>query len=152
RQLLIAFSKVPAIRSGDGPRCSAFTRRFLTASETYANVAAFRPDGRMFCSGVGPPERQVDVSDRGWFRVVRATHRRAVGFYPVGPIMREQVVVMGYPVLDHKRLEAVVSAALDAESMGTLISRHSLLRGSAVIVFDPNGELIARVPPIEGVV
>ena len=55
RQLLMAFARLPQLRSKDRVACSALMAEMLKAYPLYLNIGLVEPDGDITCSGVPMP-------------------------------------------------------------------------------------------------
>ena len=85
---LLATSRLPSLRSIDPKRCEEALGAIAAATDLYANLAASRPDGSMFCSA-SRMTAPVSVADRAFFRGVLAT-----GAFSAGPLLVTRVRAM----------------------------------------------------------
>ena len=145
RQLLVALSRLPAVRDLNRAACDALFADLLTQHSSYANLGVIDADGNIFCSAV--PTGQVYLGDRVYFRRAFETRDFAIGEYQVGRITGKASVNFGYPVLDNAgHVHAVVFAALDLAWLNELAGQAGLPPGTMLTVIDRNGTILSRYP------
>ncbi|MGH2794282.1 MAG: sensor histidine kinase, partial [Actinomycetota bacterium] len=153
RQFLTALAQAPEIRSAEPARCTGLVRDLLARFHNYLNVGLAQvPDGNVICSAV-PAQGAVDVGDRAYFTKAVATREFAIGDFIIGRITGEPSLGFGMPVLDTRdRLHAVAFAALTLDAFENVASEADLPAGSAVVVVDGTGTILARSPDPVGLV
>jgi signal transduction histidine kinase/DNA-binding response OmpR family regulator/HPt (histidine-containing phosphotransfer) domain-containing protein len=145
-QLLVALARLPEVRAGDPDGSSALFARLLQGYPRYANLGAIRPDGDIFASAL-PLEGRVNASDRSYFRRALETRAFAIGDYQIGRITRKATINFGYPVLDDDgQVQSVVYAALDLAWLSQFAADAQLPAGSALMVIDRAGTILAHQP------
>jgi signal transduction histidine kinase len=146
RQLLVGLAQLTEVRRRDRQGCSRLLAEVLEKYPAYANLGAIAPDGKLFCSAL-PMPGSVDLADRGYFR--RAVEHRdfAIGDYQIGRVTRRASINVGYPAVNAAgKLEAVVFAAIDLGWLNRFVAEAQLPGGSAVMVLDQHGTILARHP------
>jgi signal transduction histidine kinase/ActR/RegA family two-component response regulator len=149
RQLLITFTQLPPVRSGDWEQCN---RLLADLNQQFPNFLAFSvtaPNGDLQCSSL-PITRPVNFSDRLFFQLTRETLGFAVGDYQVGRLSGRESLSFGYPILDQAgRLRSVVSAGLDLEKLNRVPLVTPLPEGAVVVVVDRNSTVLLQSPSSE---
>ena len=146
RQLLITLSLLPEVRSLDGEACSRRLAEMLKGFPQYANLAAVRPDGDIYCSALILVGR-VNVADRSWFQRAVKTRAFASGDYQIGRITGRASINSGYPVFDNSgRISAIAMVALDLRWLSELGPTLGLPEGVTLTVIDRNGTILTRHP------
>ena len=153
RQFLIALARAPEVRSGSPARCEALVRDLLAQFPNYRNFGlADLPGGDVTCSAV-PTQTTVNVADRAYFQRAFQTGGFAVGDFVIGRVTGEPSLTFGIPVLDDRgRPHAIAFAALSLHVFEDIATTAGLPAGSAVVVVDGNGTLLARTPDPLGLV
>ncbi len=149
-QLLIALSKIPAIRERDTESCSQLFAEILVHYPSYTTISAFDPEGNLFCSAVAS-EHSVNISDRPYFQRLIQNRDFVVGDYQVGRITGKPEVVLAYPIRDASdSLLSIIIAPLNLDMLGQSAAMASLPEGATISVLDRKGTVLARYPEIEG--
>ena len=94
RQLLMAFARLPQIRTKDPAACSAFLAEMLAAYPAYLNFAVADPNGDLYCSGLRF-RGSINVADRTYFKMVRETGEFAIGDYQIGRTTQKPAINYG---------------------------------------------------------
>lgn len=148
-QLLEALAKLPALRSPEPAKCSAFLASMLESGSSFANLGLIGLDGQVLCSAL-PMTPEVNLADREYFRRALSEGSFAVGDYQIGRITGVASVNFGYPVRDERgTISAVVFAALPLAKLAALVDVAKLPEGSVVNVSDANGTILYREPEPE---
>jgi hypothetical protein len=71
-------SRMQAIATLDGERCSASLAPLLANERVFVNIAVVRADGQLFCSAA-PAKLPIDLSDRAFFQNALRTGGLGVG-------------------------------------------------------------------------
>ena len=151
RQLLIALSRIPSVRSYDAATCTAFMTDLLKQYPLYENLGAAKPDGDIFCSAA-PFTENVNMANRSYFQRVFQTKDFVVGEYLSACITDEPVIPFAYPVLDELgEVSAVVFARIDLNWLNEFAAAAQLPEGSTLAVIDHSGTILVYYPnPGEG--
>ena len=146
RELLVGLAHLPVVRRGDSAACNAYLAALLRRNPGYANLGAMKPDGELFCSAV-PILNSSNLADHPHVRYAIETRDFAIGEYQLDRRTEQAILTFAYPVLDTAgRVQAVVFAGLDLAWISGLLLEAQLPQGSAIIVMDHNGTLLARYP------
>jgi signal transduction histidine kinase len=153
RQFLTALAQAPEIRSTDPSSCRPLVEDLLGEFPDYLNVGlADVPTGEVICSAV-PTQGTVGVADRVYFKRALDTGEFAVGDFIIGRITGEPSLGFGMPVRDERgRIRAVAFAALKLDTFEQIAAEADLPSGSAVVVLDGEGTILARAPDDLGLV
>jgi serine phosphatase RsbU (regulator of sigma subunit) len=150
RQLLMAFARLPQLRSKDRVACSALMAEMLKAYPLYLNIGLVDPDGDIVCSGL-PLRERINVADRLYFELAIQTRDFVVGDYQTGRVTKLPSINYAYPLLDGAgNVEAVIYIAQNLDWLTAALAGVQLPLGSILAVTDRNGTVLARVPPAEG--
>lgn len=147
RELLVALSKLPAVRDPARTReCNATLTDLLSHQDHYVNFGVIARDGSVRCSGL-PLEHPVNLADRSYFRTASMSKGFAIGEYQVGRITKRSSVNVAYPVYDRShQVTAVVYAALDLGWITDLVSASLHTPGAVGLLVDQNGTILSRYP------
>ncbi|HLF26702.1 MAG TPA: PAS domain S-box protein [Anaerolineae bacterium] len=150
RQVLIALTRSPEVRSGDPARCTDKLFELLTLyADDYSGFGLARPDGSLFCSTVDLTQ-PVNISDRLFFQRAIETRDFAVGDYRIAPQTGNPVLTFGYPLVDaNGQLEGVVFATKRLAALTELVDRAELPNEAVVIIVDRDGTIMDRRPTPE---
>jgi len=146
RLLLEASRHLPEVIGHDPIRCSATVGTLVRSQPAYANLGAIDIDGKVFCSAASLPPG-VNVADRLYFRLAVRTKAFAIGEYQIGRITHEPTINVALPILNRRgAVDSVVFAAIRLTSLIDAASQAELPKGSAIIVIDQAGRILARHP------
>ena len=149
RQLLLAFARLPQLRTKDHAACSALMAEMLKAYPLYLNIGLVDPGGDIVCSAI-PMREKVNVADRLYFELAIQRRDFVVGDYQTGRVTRLPSINYAYPLLDARGdVEAVIYIAQNLDWLTVALAGVQLPSGAILTVTDRNGTVIARVPPAE---
>jgi signal transduction histidine kinase/ActR/RegA family two-component response regulator len=149
RGALLGITRMAAVSSLDGPRCSAHLASLLTEEPVFINLGAVRPDGTVFCSAA-PAPRNVNLSDRPFIRDAIRFGGLGVGEYAISRIRGVGALGFGYPVRAHDGgIVAVAYASLSVDRLQTDLQGLDLPPGSEVAVLDRRGVTLSARPGSE---
>jgi signal transduction histidine kinase len=144
RQLLATLAKLPTAGRWDAHACS-LVEATVNSDFEYDFISAVDSDGRLLCSTDRPTGELVfnrEVLDR-----VLASHNFVVGSYGRGKVSGNEVIRIGYPIVDDTgTVTGAIYAGLNATWLNTEIDQWQLLNNVTVAIADRNGRLIARHP------
>lgn len=150
RQTLSAMSAHDALVAGRASTaCDAFLQRLVAQQPRYHTANLFGLDGRAICSATAlPPE--VSVADRPYFTQVLAGAEFAVGRFALGRGTNLASLHIAAPLRDEGRgLFGVLVVALSIEWLNADLATLPLPEGSAAVVADAGGTILARRPEPE---
>jgi PAS domain S-box-containing protein len=149
RQSLFTLSQIPQVREHEPESCSAIFASLLRETEAYTGLAAARPDGEVFASAP-PITRPISFADRPWFQRVMQTRDFVIGKYVLGRITGRPLIVLAYPVLDHRgKITTVLSVGLDLGWVSKTLRKSELAKGMNLTLIDSNGTILIRFPDHE---
>ncbi|MEW6133234.1 MAG: EAL domain-containing protein [Pseudomonadota bacterium] len=146
RHMLSYVADMPAVRELDPRACSRLLHEVLQGDPHLTNLGVIAPDGWSICSGV-PVNKSFYLGDRGYFQAVLRSKRPSIGDYQIGRLTNKPVQVVAMPLLDERQqVKAVVYAALNLDGLTRFTPLSELPPGSAVLVVDRHGVILARAP------
>jgi len=146
QQLFKLLEEIPEINQVDPEQCNLLLKEVLFGNLKYANLGVILPNGDVACSAV-EMNQPLNLADRGYFRGAMQTKQMSIGSYQMGRIVNKPVQNIGYPVLDEAgQVRLVLFAALNLEWLKYLLPSSALPSGSAVVVVDGKGVILAREP------
>ncbi len=152
RQTLFTLSQIPQVRKHEPDACSAIFASLVRETEAYTGLAAARPDGEVFASAP-PIERPTSFADRPWFKRVMETRDFVIGEYVLGRISGRPLVVLAYPVLDHRgEITTVLSIGLNLAWVSKTVRKSELAEGMTLTFVDSDGTILLRFPDPEKLV
>jgi serine phosphatase RsbU (regulator of sigma subunit) len=147
RQLLAALAKLPQLRTPD--TCNALLKEMLGAYPRYTNFLAVDAIGNLTCSAA-PMRGPINVTDRAYFQRAMATRRFAVGDYQIGRITQLPSVNYAYPVYGADgNFETMVVAVQNLGWLAAAVTHFDLPADAILVLTDPNGTVLARIPADE---
>jgi len=144
-QLLAAVAATEALLDHDPVECAKLLRG-LQFEPRYANLGAADLEGEVWCSAL-PLAGPVNIADRAYFRRALSSGDFAVGDFQVGRITGQPSVNVGYPLRDAAgKPIGIVFAALEADTLATVVHPAELPDGSVITMVDGTGMIVARQP------
>ncbi len=145
QSLLVGMAELPQLRPEQAAECSALLATILPLHPIYVNLGVADAQGDIYCSAV-PQTTPVNASDRAWFIRVMQTRDFSAGDYQIGRITDKPAIVAAYPVFENDAVVAVVFAELNLDWMEDIVQPAHLPEGSAYMVVDQHGVILARWP------
>jgi diguanylate cyclase (GGDEF)-like protein len=146
RQLLATLAKLPADHGWDARACAVVTATANSDFE-YDHLVALDRGGITRCSSSGASRIGAPMPDPELFDRIVATAGFAVGKYGVGLVSGNELIRVGYPVVDDAgAVVGAVYAGINLTWLNTAIDQWKLGEGVSVDIVDRNGILIARYP------
>jgi serine phosphatase RsbU (regulator of sigma subunit) len=150
RQLLTALERLPQVRSGDGPACSALLAGLLKAYPLYLNFGVIDRSGKVICSAV-PLSAEVNVADRDYFVRAMTSGHFVMGDYQIGRIIHLPSINYALPMVDDEgKPQAVMYAAQSLSWLTAALTDVPLPPDALLVVTDRRGIVLARIPQLEG--
>jgi len=144
--VMIAFSAEPAIYDGDMPDCQNYLMRLGDRLQQFTGIALTDAKGVVICSQ-HPAAIGVSLADRPYIQDALRTGKFTVGTYAVGRVSKQPVLQLGLPVHgDDGKIVGIVIAPLRIDWLNAKLAEHHVSRGSAFLVTDRAGTIIARIP------
>lgn len=149
RDIVVALSVLPEVRSLSPERCTPILASLLPKYANLINLVVTDPTGLVVCSAV-PSSGPVSLGDRPYFRRVLATRSLAIGEYSVGRILGKPTVSVALPILGLAgTVEGVVVAPLRLDALGDIAAAVTLPAGATFTLVDREGTILARNPDRE---
>ena len=151
---LSAVSDELARRGGDDA-CERLLALVPRATDWYSSVGVADPDGRVSCGttaeGPARPLEPANVSRALWFREAQRRGGFVLGDIGVGPLGSTEVLVTSHPVVPTRRdarvgRPSVLFAGLDVRRLAKFTALNDAPRGTAFVVLDYHGTVVASVP------
>jgi signal transduction histidine kinase/DNA-binding response OmpR family regulator/HPt (histidine-containing phosphotransfer) domain-containing protein len=151
RQLLVALTRLPSIRSADAAACGPYLAALKTSYPNYYELAAVDPDGRPICSS--SLERARQVSDMPFFTRAMAKDGLVVGNYWQEPGSGAKMLHFAMRFKDPVgKTQGVVYVALDLAWLSDHLANRGLSPSASILIADREGNIIARLPHPEALV
>src|SRR5688572_25033 len=145
RQLLSGLVHLPEVAQAT-PGCGPLLDRLVHQHRIYAELALFSADGRPVC-GSAAPLQTVDRRLQSFLLRALQTADFAVGDVETGGIPPRPTLTFGHPLLgDGGTVRGVLFAALDLDWLQRFAEEASLPAGSALLLLDGKGVVLARHP------
>jgi PAS domain S-box-containing protein len=152
RGLLAALAQLPALRALDAPACARAVAPILASAPQFANLGGVAPDGDLFCSAA-PPRAPVNLRDRPFVRGPLDRGEFTAGEYAVSRVLSVPALGFGAPVRDAAgNVTAVAFASLDVNVLQRELDALPMPEGSAALVVDRRGTVLAVRPFVPGLV
>jgi PAS domain S-box-containing protein len=143
RQVLIALSELPSIKSRDSLGCTTYLGAIKQRFPAFITIIVTDTKGLSFCHTDG---KQVDVSQRAYFTQALGTGAFTVGEFSIGLSSNRNVIQFALPFYDHNgSMGGVIIASLGLDWLGDYVARKAS-EGAALAVTDFNGTYLARYP------
>ena len=149
RHFLFAMTQLPAVRELNAERCRVFLAEEQKLRIRYVNLGVADAQGRVIGSAVSLGE-QSSVAEEAWFQEAVRARAFVVGEYVNSSWAGRPLMTAAHPLLDAQgTVQAVVFASLDLGWATHLGGLMELPPGTVVIIFDRDGKILARHPPVE---
>ncbi|HEV3397632.1 MAG TPA: cache domain-containing protein, partial [Xanthobacteraceae bacterium] len=150
-QLLATLAKLPIDHGWDERACSVVSATASSDFE-YDHIVAVDRSGTRQCSSTLFKRSGTPMSDRELFDRIVATGGFSVGSYGIGEVSGNEVIRVGYPVVDDTgTVVGAVYAGINVTWLNTAISEWHLGATASIDITDRNGILIARHPDPQAV-
>jgi len=145
RQLLVALSQLPSIRSADSSGCTSYLTTLKSNYPNYHELSAVDIHGRTICSSSPVPAEQV--SERPFFKRAMAQDGLVVGNYWLDPAIGTKLLHFAMKFKDEAgEPEGVVFAALDLSWLSDHLANRGLPPSASILIADRAGNIVARLP------
>ena len=146
RQVLNTIANADNMRDLNPAECAGLMRRMMRSYGDIANLGAAYPDGRLFCAA-RESDREINVSDRGWFQEslnsIGVTH----GHFVHGKISGQPVIVFGLALRDdEERLRAALFVSSSVSWFDRLTMNMQLPDGWATLLHTRDGTIVSGYP------
>jgi PAS domain S-box-containing protein len=141
--VLSAFARLPGVLERDAAACAPAAQRIASEGGLWVSIHASAPSGEVFCSAY-PLKGPVQLGDRRHFQDALERKRFSGGGFVVSRTTGRRAVAFSAPALDDDgRLQAVVTAAIDADRLQAALDSVPLGPGVTAWLADPEGVVFA---------
>jgi signal transduction histidine kinase len=146
RQLLIAFSEAPIIRSRDWPQCQEMAARVRAQVQGYRNIGIVAADGTVLCSAV-PGQSTASFGDSPLLEVMKPGIDFVAGNFQVSQITGAKVLPFAIALRDPAGgAVGVVWAAIDLDWLADHFADRFTTRNLTLLMADREGTILVRLP------
>src|SRR4030088_885719 len=146
RQVLIAMSELPPIKTRDSQACDAYLAAIQQRFPAFIRFLVTDLNGRSFCN-TNSDHRPINIAARRYFADVLKTGAFTVGEFSTGLATDRKIVQFALPFYgDDGRMGGVIVAGLSLDWLADYIARKGVPEGAALAVTDRNGTYLARYP------
>ena len=152
-QLLATLAKLPMDNGWDARACAVVAATANSDFE-YDHIVTVDSNGARQCASSGSDVVRTGtlMPDRELFDRIVATAGFSIGAYGVGKVSGNEVLRVGYPILDDGgAVVGAVYAGINLTWLNTAIDQWHLGAKTAIYITDRNGIQIARQPDSRGV-
>jgi diguanylate cyclase (GGDEF)-like protein len=152
-QLLATLAKLPMDKGWDARACAVVAATANSDFE-YDHIVTVDGNGARQCTSSGSDVVRTGtlMPDRELFDRIVATAGFSIGGYGVGEVSGNEVLRVGYPILDDSgAVVGAVYAGINLTWLNTAIDQWHLGAKTAIYITDRNGIQIARQPDSRGV-
>ena len=152
-QLLATLAKLPMDKGWDARACAVVAATANSDFE-YDHIVTVDSNGARQCTSSGSDVVRTGtlMPDRELFDRIVATAGFSIGAYGVGKVSGNEVLRVGYPILDDTgAVVGAVYAGINLTWLNTAIDQWHLGAKTAIYITDRNGIQIARQPDSRGV-
>src|SRR5258707_7801254 len=146
RQVLIAMSELPSIKTRDSQACNAYLAAMQRRFPAFVTFLVADLKGWSFCDP-NSDHRPIPIYARVYFASVLKTGAFTVGEFSKGLSTNRNVIQFALPFYgDNGRMGGVIVAGLSLDWLADYIARKGAPEGAALAVTDRNGIYLARYP------
>ena len=146
RQVLIAMSELPSIKTRDSQACDAYLAGMQRRFPAFITFLVADVKGWSFCD-TNSVHRPISIVGRPYFASMLKTGKFSVGEYSAGLSTGRKVIQFALPFYgDDGRMGGVIVAGLSLDWLADYIAQKGTPRGAALAITDRNGTYLARYP------
>src|SRR6202171_1259642 len=146
RQVLIAMSELPSIKTRDSQACNAYLAAMQQRFPAFITFLVSDLNGKSFCD-TNSDHRPVTIAARAYFANILKTGAFTVGEFSSGLSTSRNVLQFALPFYgDDGRMGGVIVAGLNLDWLADYIARKGVPEGAALAITDRNGTYLARFP------
>src|SRR6195256_5246371 len=146
RQVLIAMSELPSIKTRDSQACNAYLAAMQQRFPAFITFLVADLNGWSFCD-TNSDHRPITITARTYFATVLKTGTFTVGEFSSGLSTGRNVLQFALPFYgDDGRMGGVIVAGLNLDWLADYIARKGVPEGAALAITDRNGTYLARYP------
>src|SRR6202048_3043536 len=138
RQVLIAMSELPSIKSRDSQACNAYLAAIQQRFPAFITFQVTDLNGRSFCNS-DSDHRPINIAARRYFANILKTGAFTVGEFSTGLAIDRKIVQFALPFYgDDGRMGGVIVAGLGMDWLADYIARKGVPEGAALAITDRN--------------
>jgi signal transduction histidine kinase len=146
RQVLIALSELPSIKTRDSQACNAYLAGMQRRFPAFVTFLVADLNGWSFCD-TNSDHRPINIAARAYFANVLKTGAFTVGEFSAGLSTGRKVIQFVLPFYgDDGRMGGIIVWGLSLDWLADYIARKGVPEGAALAVTDRNGTYLARYP------
>src|SRR5258707_8923817 len=146
RQVLIAMSELPSIKTRDSQACNAYLAAIQQRFPAFITFLVADLKGWSFCD-TNSDHRPITIAARTYFASILKTGTFTVGEFSSGLSTGRNVLQFALPFYgDDGRMGGVIVAGLNLDWLADYIARKGVPEGAALAITDRNGTYLARYP------
>jgi signal transduction histidine kinase/CheY-like chemotaxis protein len=146
RQVLIAMSELPSIKTRDSQACNAYLAALQQRFPAFITFLVTDLKGGSFCD-TNSDHRPISIAARAYFASILRTGAFTVGDFSAGLSTGRTVIQFALPFYgDNGRMGGVIVAGLSLDWLADYIARKGAPEGTALAITDRNGTYLARYP------
>ncbi|WP_029586901.1 cache domain-containing protein, partial [Bradyrhizobium sp. URHD0069] len=146
RQVLIAMSELPSIKTRDGQACDAYLAAMQRRFPAFIAFLVTDMKGWSFCD-TNSDHRPISIVARPYFASILKTGKFSVGEYSASLSTGRKVIQFALPFYgDDGRMGGVIVAGLSLDWLADYLARKGVPEGAALAITDRNGTYLARYP------
>jgi PAS domain S-box-containing protein len=147
RQVLIALSEFPAIKSKDIPACRAYLSAIKKRYPAFLSLFVTDTADATFCDTVDANHAPLSGAARPYVFTALQSGVFRVGEYSVGRLTGRNVIHFAMPFYgDDRHVGGVVVAALSLDWLAAHLASKNVPAGGAIAILDRDGTYLARYP------
>jgi signal transduction histidine kinase len=141
----------------DRRSCEKLLALVPRSTSRYSAVGVAEPDGTIRCAatrmGLARPMEQVNLAPTDWFRTAQETSGFVLGELGRDPLTRTLALMTATRLPGPAGApHSVMFADLDIRGFADATAVKDVPRGTTFVVLDSRGRIVARQPPLRGVV
>jgi two-component system cell cycle sensor histidine kinase/response regulator CckA len=145
RQLLVALSSHPAIRSGDREACVAAVRALVRDYDGLYTEIGWADEAGFVACHAQPAPPGMSIDDREYFRRAIRTGTFSVGELMHGRVTGALALAFVHPLTDGSgRVTGVVFANIDIRQLSASLAEETGRLGETIAIMDRTGRIVAH--------
>jgi signal transduction histidine kinase/CheY-like chemotaxis protein len=146
RQVLIAMSELPSIKTRDSQACDAYLAGMQRRFPAFVTFLVADLKGWSFCD-TNSDHRPITIAARAYFPNVLKTGAFTVSEFSASLSTGRKAIQFALPFYgDDGRMGGVIVAGLSLDWLADYIARKGAPEGAALAITDRNGTYLARYP------
>jgi PAS domain S-box-containing protein len=140
-----ALSLVAGLYDGNLPYFRVSARRVLESQPHWANINLALPDRQRVLDLIAPEGAPLPpITDDGEIAILLRERKPVVAGMALGPTSKSSNFAVRVPVIRDGAIRYVLSAVVEPDSIGRLVSTQDLPAGWVAVVLDRNNRIVAR--------